>query len=274
MQLQELLSDADRLPSLPKVLRELVAAFDRPEPDIDRIVLLISSDPTLAAKILRVANSAFFRRGRSVGGVKDAVMLMGLHTVRLLVLSAGMAGAVHFLDRETRTQFWRYSLNVAVCARYFAKLTRHDGDVAFTAGLIHAIGEPLMCGALAAEMLILDEDSSFFDEQRVALERMALGYAYPDVGAALAELWQFPPMVAGAIRAASDPFAAGSFSALAACVHLGTQIASSSERAEPQDVAFSMLDTRLLEALKLDSATVAAMPPLSELSEGLQSLVA
>jgi len=274
MELHTLLTSADKLPSLPKVLQDLVRAFDAPEPDVNRIVQLIGSDPTLSAKVLRAANSAFFRRSRSVASVKEAVLFMGLHTVRMLVLSAGMAGAVHFLDRETRTQFWRYSLNTAVSARYFARLLRHDADVAFTAGLIHAIGEPLMCSAMSEEMLQLDEESLFFDEQRASLERLALGYGYPDVGAALAEQWNFPPQVSVAIRAAADPFAGSAFSPLAACVHLGAQIAGSTERQEAQHIAFSLLDTRLLDALKLDAAAVAEMPPLQELADGLHALVA
>lgn len=274
MQLDELLASADKLPSLPKVLQDLVIAFDQPDPDIQRIVTLISADPTLSAKILRAANSAFFRRARSIASLKEAVLMMGLHTVRMLVLSAGMAGAVHFLDREMRKQFWRYSLHTAVAARYFAQLTKQDADVAFTAGLIHAIGEPLMSGALEDDMQMLDEHSAFFDSQRASLERLALGYAYPDVGAALAKLWNFPEQVATAIRAASDPLASGTFIPLAACIHLGTQIAVSSERDEPKEIAFSMLDTRLLEALKIDMKAVEAMPSLQELAEGLHELVA
>ena len=274
MQLEALLANADRLPSLPKVLKELLFAFDRPDPDVAQIVALIGSDPTLAAKVLKVANSAFFKRARSVGSLKEAVLFMGLHTTRLLVMGAGMAGAVRFIDRQTRTQFWRYSLHTAVCARYFARQLRLDGDVAFTAGLVHAIGEPLLRETFEDTLSALDEEAAFYDEQRAALERLALGYGFPDVGAALAEQWNFPLPVTQAIRAAPDPFGNGAFSALGACVHLGMQIAGSSERQEPSAQAFAMLDTRLLDTLKLDSAAVHGMPPMSELTEGLHALVA
>ena len=131
-----------------------------------------------------------------------------------------------------------------------------------------------MSVALEDDMQMLDEHSAFFDAQRASLERMALGYAYPDVGAALAKLWNFPEQVSAAIRVAADPLASGTFIPLAACIHLGTQIAVSNERDEPQEIAFSMLDTRLLEALKLDMKAVEAMPPLQELAEGLHDLVA
>lgn len=274
MQLDALLANADHLPSLPKVLQKLVVAFDLPHPDVTHIAALIGSDPALAAKVLKVANSAFFKRTRSVSSLKDAVLFMGLHTTRLLVLGAGMAGAVRFLDRETRTQFWRYSLHTAVSARYFAKLARQDADCAFTAGLLHAIGEPLMSEVFAEELQVLDETAAFYDAQRAALERMTLGYAYPDVGAALAEQWNFPEPVAAAIRAAPDPFSTGQFSALGACVHLGMQLAGCSEREEQPDSAFAMLDTRLLDVLKLDAKSVEAMPAVAELSEGLHALVA
>jgi len=274
MQLEALLSNADRLPSLPKVLQKLVAEFDQPDPDAQKIATLIGSDPVLAAKILKVANSAFFRRARSVGSLKEAVVFLGLHTVRMLVLGAGMAGAVRFIDRETRTQFWRYSLHTAVAARYVARLAKQDADTAFTAGLIHAIGEPLMREVFEEELRQIDEDAAFYDAERAGLERMALGYGYPDVGAALAEQWNFPQQVASAIRAAPDPFASGQFSALGACVHLGMQLAGSCERNEEPASAFSMLDTRLLETLKLDGTVVESMPHVTELTEGLQALVA
>lgn len=274
MQLSALLANADKLPSLPKVLQELITAFDKPDPDINHIVKLIGSDPGLAVKILKVANSAFFRRARSVSSLKDAVMFMGLHTIRMLVLGAGMAGAVRFLDRESRTQFWRYSLHTAVGARYFAGLMQQDADTAFTAGLIHAIGEPLMREVFEVELLALDDEVTFYDDQRAALERMTLGFGYPDVGAALAEQWNFPPLVAHAIRAAPDPFGTGQFSVLGACVHLGMQLAGASERAEQPSQAFTMLDTRLLTTLKLDASTIESMPPMETLTEGLRALVA
>lgn len=273
MQLEALLGNADKLPSLPKVLQQLVRAFDLPEPDVNQIVALIGSDPALAAKILRVANSAFFKRTRSVASLKEAIVFLGLHTVRMLVLSSGMAGAVRFIDRQTRTQFWRYSLNAAVAARYFARLTKQDADTAFTAGLIHAIGEPLLCEVFEEEILSIDDEAAFYDEQRAALERLALGYGYPDVGAALAERWNFPAQVATAIRAAPDPFVSGDFCALGACVHLGMQLAGACERAESPARAFAMLDTRLMDALHLDPAAIETMPTLAELAEGLHELV-
>jgi len=274
MQITALLANVDRLPSLPKVLRELVIAFDKPNADVAQIVSLIGSDPALAAKVLKVANSAFFRRARTIASLKEAVVFMGLHTTRLLVLGAGMAGAVRFLDRESRTQFWRYSLHTAVTARYFARLAKQDADTAFTAGLIHAIGEPLMRELYEDELASIDEQSAFFDDQRAALERLTLGYAYPEVSAALAEEWNFPQAVVAAIRTASEPFANTQFSAVGACVHLGMQLARSSERQESPQLILPLLDTRLLTALKLDEASVEVMPTLHDLTEGLHALVA
>lgn len=274
MHLDALLANTDRLPSLPKVVQELVIAFDKPEADVNHIAALIGSDPALAIKILKVANSAFFRRSRSISSIKEAAVFMGLHTVRLLVMGAGMVGAVRFLDRDARTQFWRYSLHTAVSARYFARLLQLDADAAFTAGLIHAIGQPLMRELLEDDLAAVDEAAAFYDEQRAALERLALGYAYPDVGAALAESWQFPPQVAMAIRAAPAPFDNSPFSPLGACVHLGMRVASGSERAEAQVMAFALLDTRVLTTLQLQADVMQSMPPMSELTEGLQALVA
>lgn len=274
MHLDALLANTDRLPSLPKVVQELVIAFDKPEADVNHIAALIGSDPALAIKILKVANSAFFRRSRSISSIKEAAVFMGLHTVRLLVMGAGMVGAVRFLDRDARTQFWRYSLHTAVSARYFARLLQLDADAAFTAGLIHAIGQPLMRELLEDDLAAVDEAAVFYDEQRAALERLALGYAYPDVGAALAESWHFPPQVAMAIRAAPAPFDNSPFSPLGACVHLGMRVASGSERAEAQVMAFALLDTRVLATLQLQADVMQSMPSMSELTEGLQALVA
>ena len=274
MQLDTLLANSDRLPSLPKVLQELLIAFDKPDADVAQIASLIGSDPSLAAKVLKVANSAFFKRARSVSSLKEAVLFMGLHTTRMLVLGVGMAGAVRFIDGQTRTQFWRYSLHTAVSARYFARQARQDVDAAFIAGLIHAIGEPLMRELLADDLAAIDEHTAFYDDQRAALERLALGYGYPDVGAALAEQWNFPPAVTHAMRAASDPFGGAPFSPLGACVHLGMRLAGSSERAEPIALTFSLLDTRLLSALQLDSSSIESMPPMQTLTEGLHTLVA
>ena len=93
MELNYLIDNAQRLPNIPQVVRELMESFGDDDINTDVIVKKISADQVLTAKLLRVANSAYYGGNRKIGSVNDAVFLLGFNAVRTLVLAAGITGA-------------------------------------------------------------------------------------------------------------------------------------------------------------------------------------
>ena len=122
--MNEILNNLHQLPSIPAVVQELISNFDNPELDSQHLAQKIGQDQALAAKVLRVANSAFYGLPRQVGSIQEAVVVLGFNTVRSLALSISM---VDFLTGRpgkhqiNYSEFWKHSIGVSIMARAIAK---------------------------------------------------------------------------------------------------------------------------------------------------------
>ncbi|HMN91765.1 MAG TPA: HDOD domain-containing protein [Hydrogenophaga sp.] len=237
MQIEKLLKQPNALPSAPKVVRQLIDTFDQEEVDMVRVAALIQEDPVLTAKLLKMANSAFFGLTRSVTNAREALNVMGLMKVRALVIAASLGEGFHCVGGVNLNQFWRYSLNTANLARYLALPIRIDENTAFTAGLIHCVGELVMHVGMPEAMLDLDRSVPMLDLKRARAEKGLFGYHYADVGAALAREWRFPKRMIQAIEHQVAPFDNDIYEPIAGVIH----IASWRARAQELDLRNELL---------------------------------
>lgn len=218
--LEELLASNEALPSIPRVIALLLNELDQPEPDLRKISQLINTDPVLATRLLRLANSAQYQFANKIGSVSEALALMGLAQVRTLAIAAAVAGAFASIQGVDMNQFWRYSLNAAKLARALAGMVRQNQPAAFTAGLIHAIGELVMHLGLPNELKVLNQKVAPLALKRAAVERKLLGYCYADVGAGFARNWQFPQPIVDALENQCAPFENDAYEPMAGILHL------------------------------------------------------
>jgi HD-like signal output (HDOD) protein len=192
MQLEALLNYPRALPAMPRAVSDLLTEMNKEEPSPKRIGDLISRDPALTTRVLRLSNSAFFRVSRKIGSADEAVALLGLTHVRSLVMAAALGASFKNVPGIDLKQFWRYSLRSAEIARSLAGLLHQSEGNAFTAGLIHGIGILIMHIAMPDEMVPVDMGTPPLDLQRASAEMAAFGYCYAEVGAGMVEKWQFP----------------------------------------------------------------------------------
>lgn len=121
MNLEALFQQQTALPSIPKVVQEVIESFNNESVSIEEIAKKLAADQVLSAKILRLANSSYYHVSRTIGTVDDAVLMLGFMTVRTLVVSTGMAGSFKKLPGVDLKLFWRYSLDTAIVAKWLAK---------------------------------------------------------------------------------------------------------------------------------------------------------
>ncbi|MGS5085842.1 HDOD domain-containing protein [Hydrogenophaga sp. A37] len=222
MQLEKLLKQPNALPSAPKVVRQLIETFDQEDVDLLRAAALIESDPVLTAKLIKTANSAFFGLHRSVTNAREAMNMMGLIKVRALVIAAALGDGFHRLGGVNLNQFWRYSLNSANLSRYIALPIKIDENTAFTAGLVHGIGELVMHVGMPEAMIDLDRSVPMLDLKRARAEKGLFGYSYAEVGAALAREWRFPQKMINAIEHQAAPFDNEVYEPIAGVIHIAS----------------------------------------------------
>lgn len=220
MRLRDLLQRPDALPVVPDVAARLIATFGQDEVDLSAVAADIERDPALAARLLQQANSAFFRLLRPVHSVRDAVMVLGLNRVRALVLAAAVQSRFPAPPGIDLERFWDYSFVAASVARWVCAPRRLDDNVAFTAALLHAVGELVMHQIMPDVMRDLDRERPWYALDRAGTEYQALGYCYAEVGAALGQHWRLPRLLVLAIERHVDPLHREAADPLAAVVHM------------------------------------------------------
>ena len=144
MELDDALEQAYLLPTIPAVVHELLGSFDRSDIDVDAISSRVALDPVIAGKVLRMANSAQFCRGRRIGSIHDAVMVLGFNRLRTLVIASGAAMMSPNLPGFDHVAFWRHNLQTACLARAIGTLVETRPEECFVAGLMHGIGQLLL----------------------------------------------------------------------------------------------------------------------------------
>lgn len=155
---------------------------------------MISQDPTLAARVLHLANSPFYGLSRQVGSLDEAVVILGVSHLRGMVLATGLIAA--FADPATVAK----SLATAAAAASLAKPLKHDPGAALTAGLLHNLGALLLRHFAADAWHALASERVDTGGDRLRREKQLFGFDHCELGADIAGDWHFPERVCSAIR--------------------------------------------------------------------------
>jgi len=274
MDIKSLLDQPHKLPSVPTVTQKLIASFSDEDVAFKQIAEQISADPALTAKLLRLANSAYFHLSRTIGTVEDALHMLGFVMVRNLVLGNGMAAAFRNTKGMDLQQFWRYNLYAASAARWVAGKAGENADLTFTVGLMSGIGQLQMHVVLPREVLLLDKSMDVLDVGRAALEQETFGFHNVDVAAELAHLWNFPQPIVYAMRCVVDPLGAKEYSEAAACVHLGNWAARSAILQTSKEQMQASYPLAVAQRLDMGWDRITEeMPSLAELCAGLEEML-
>jgi putative nucleotidyltransferase with HDIG domain len=196
----------DELPTLPAVVPRLLALMDDPKCTVGHITDAISHDAALTAKILKVANSAYYGFPQEISTLERAVALLGFNMVKSLAISVGVIKNMMSGKRDSRDfpweGLWVHSLAVGTGMKMLAERggNRDDAEYLFVVGLLHDMGK-----------IVLDQ---FFQEDFARIlakarntengllyrhEREIIGLDHGEVGGILLERWKFPERIRGPV---------------------------------------------------------------------------
>ena len=204
---KRVVSNVRNLPTPPIVFHQIQKVINDPNVSAEQIASILSEDPAMSVKVLRLTNSAFYGLSREVESVKHAVVIIGLEAIKNLVLSASVLDMFKgkSIDSDYQEKFWRHSLSTAFACRLIANKYRNnimiDGDAAFSAGLLHDVGKMVLS-------CFLDEEHKQFKEARESnatsldheIEYELFGFTHADIGAYLGEQWKIPQKLTEAIN--------------------------------------------------------------------------
>ncbi len=198
------------LPSLPYVSHEILLALNEPEVDIARVAETVNRDPALTARLISMANSAFFRGKQPAYSVAEAMMRLGMNRVRMMAVSIVLAQQ---LDTSRCPAFEPaiYWYNAMACSHAASQIGRYvpietGAEAAHLCGLMHSIGELLLVHTFPGDMqqilCALREDPT---QEPALLERRQLGFDRYTAGAMLLREWELPAVISDTIQTLAEP---------------------------------------------------------------------
>lgn len=234
MNANDLVSQTQSLISFPSVAIRVNELLGSDDVSITDVANTIETDPALTAGLLRLSNSAALGGKQEVNSVAKAITRIGLRQINELVMGIDAARSFNGLENSLITvrDFWRHSLFCAVIARKLANLAKiQRRDAAFTAGLLHDIGQLVMfsqLGEQCAQCLAqsLDDNDGLVLH---TIERQRLGFDHSDVGRELATQWHLPDSLRDCIAHHHDPENAEVDRDLVSTVHIANSLAVMAE---------------------------------------------
>jgi putative nucleotidyltransferase with HDIG domain len=199
---------ARTLPSLPLTVVALGEAVQDERCSVDRILAILSKDPSLSATLLRLANSVLYGGEGSVMDLRTAVLRLGFDAVANLGTGAAVIRTLKGGSHLDPIKLWQHSVAVGLTAKGICILARRHGqaETAFLSGLLHDIGKIALDTFFPEEYSIVLQkvaEGAFI----VDAEKEVLGMTHAEAGSLLAAEWSFPPTIVEVIRDHHGPSA-------------------------------------------------------------------
>ena len=202
--IEEKVLSADNLPTLPVVAIKVLQLTQRPDVSAEAIAEVIQNDPALSAKLLKLANSSMFGMPKKIASLRQATVMLGLRTVKVMVLSfsvmdcfKGKVGGDFDFEK-----YWRRSLSMAVGARLLADVASDSRrDEAFVGGLLADIGMMAAVRCAPQEYALVSQAYAQRTLPIQQIEQEHLGITHATISGRLLTHWGLPEMLCRAVAA-------------------------------------------------------------------------
>lgn len=226
---EDIVREVKHLPSAPKVLPRLKQLLGDGNSAMHEIVALVRLDPGIAARVLQVANSAYFSKGVRCFTVEEAVNRVGYDQIYELV-SYAVASQVLVRPLEIYSieadELWTMSVSCALGAEVLAEHTGQDRNVAYTIGLLHCVGMVALDEWALRSGQPLHFRPRGFPREAVEAERAILGFTQAETGAALLTHWEFPESISEPVRWQYTPRSSAGHAVMASLLYASKWIRS------------------------------------------------
>jgi len=257
--LELLVVEVDKLVSLPDIYYRLEETIVDPTSTMEVIAGLLRSDPDLCARMLRMANSAFYSFPTRIETIERAVGTIGLRQIRELVLVTAVVKAFEGIPPGTVNMetFWEHSIAVGIMARELgqqAGLANADGF--YIPGLLHDIGRLVMYLKLPGLMRELLERQETEGQGLFLMEREILNYSHADVGARLLELWNLPQSIWEPVGKHHAPGQSDEYQLATCAIHLADAWVNTHHIGRSGDGIELLIDEVALHRIDIDSERI------------------
>ncbi len=226
--IQALLKNNVKLPSPPAIALRILETVRKEDSSFDELAEIISSDPALTAKILKVANSSFYSLNSKVDSIPRALSILGVDVLKNIALSFVIASKMKGTSQGgfDFDYFWKRAITAAVGAELLAPLLKHRSDDTFVTSLLQDIG------VVVLYFCRTDDYSKVLDEKRASgipvceIEKQIFGFDHQEVGYEILKQWGLPESIYTPIRYHHGKDAPAEYSLQAEILHLADTVSS------------------------------------------------
>lgn len=251
---QKYVSLIDGLPEFPENIQKINNLISRPESTMGEIAQAISNDVSLTGELLKLVNSAAFALPTPCLSIPDAVKMVGIRGIRNLLFSIGSMKALMVDSNPRFRKMWDHAYQIAFYAYNMAHnfftspADKTNVEDSYVCGLLHDMGKIIF---ETAHKDVLKKINDMCKERGVSkdmFEKMVAGVNHGEVGALIAEKWNFPEVIVNVIRYHHDPESAPEESRrITALVNFADMAVHYSEG----DIAFDQMDSEVLKVFKI-----------------------
>ena len=188
--------NVEEFPTLPQIITKIIDACEDEKVSVDDLAKIISNDPSICARILKLANSAYYGYLRKVNTISKAITILGFETIKTLSISASVFDSFKKIRSNynfNRCQFWLHSIGTATISKVVCRhVNNRNIEVAFLVGLLHDMGKLFFESYYDPQFeevmkLVTVNRCSIYDA-----ELQVFGVSHDEVGGWLTERWKFP----------------------------------------------------------------------------------
>jgi HD-like signal output (HDOD) protein len=237
---REIVAWVGDLPPMPHVASRAISMVENPDTTATELTELLSSDTALAARVLKIANSAMFSRQREITTLNQAIMIIGFKALKGIIVAATLRQLNKNFGKLEKL-IWENSIGTATASTYICrKLKKRYHEEIFLLGLLHSLGQIVLLfqketSADYKKVIALVRDSH--NDYNTA-ELTVFGFAHPLIGALVAKKWNFSSETCQVILHYKDPIEGakpeGELEEKTAVVQLGEMIAHASGIGSPE----------------------------------------
>jgi len=192
----EIIRKVTTIATLPEVTVRIIKTVEDPRSSAQQLHKIVSHDPALVTRILKVVNSAFYGLPGQIGSIDRAIVLLGLNGIKNIAVAASLGQlfrGASLCEGYSAKDLWTHCVAVGVAARDLAKNMRIDlPDEAFLAGMIHDVGILLSLQVYPEKLHDVCETVKKNGGDFCAVEQQIIGLDHQQLGMGLAEQWKFP----------------------------------------------------------------------------------
>ncbi len=204
---REIVAWVGDLPPMPQVASRAIKLVEDPNTNNVEFGKVLQTDAALTARVLKIANSAMFCRQREITTVSQAIMVIGLKTLKSIIVAATLRQMNRSLSNIQKT-IWQNSIASAMFAVAFAKkMNRPYTDEIFTLALLHTLGQIVLLSQadLAKDYVLVLKEIKEKGIDYATAEQEVFGFAHPLIGALVAKKWNFASDACQVILHYKDP---------------------------------------------------------------------